>query len=66
MYVGFDNDFSRTTDYPPMRDQQGYSDTFIFGSNHQAGVQMLHCDGSAELISFTVDPAVFKRAGNRY
>jgi prepilin-type N-terminal cleavage/methylation domain-containing protein len=65
LYVGFDNDLSRTTDYAPMKDEVGYQDTFIFGSAHTAGVQMLHCDGSAELISFTVDPTVFKRAGNR-
>jgi prepilin-type N-terminal cleavage/methylation domain-containing protein len=66
MYVGFDNDLSRTTDYPPMQDQKGYQNTFIFGSAHTAGVQMLHCDGSAELISYTIDPTVFQRAGNRY
>ena len=65
LYVGFDNDISRSTDYPPQRDTVGYGNTFIFGSAHTAGLNMLHCDGSVQFIVFGVDPAVFKRAGNR-
>ena len=65
MYVGFDNDISRSTDYPPQRDTVGYGNTFIFGSAHTAGLNMLLCDGSVQFIVFGVDPAVFKRAGNR-
>jgi hypothetical protein len=65
MYVGFDNDLSRSTDYAPMQDKPGVTSTFAFGSAHTAGINMINCDGSVSLISFNVDPTVFKRAGNR-
>jgi prepilin-type N-terminal cleavage/methylation domain-containing protein/prepilin-type processing-associated H-X9-DG protein len=65
MYVGFDDDVLRTTQFPPKRDQPGYENSSIFGSNHPTGLNMLYCDGRVEHVSYTVDPAVFKRAGNR-
>ena len=65
MYVGFDNDISRSTDFPPQKDTPGYGNTFIFGSAHTGGLNMLHCDGSVVFINFGVEPAVFQRAGNR-
>jgi prepilin-type N-terminal cleavage/methylation domain-containing protein len=68
MYVGFDNDNTRITAYPPMHDQVGYKkdDRYLrFGSNHFAGLNMVYCDGSVHFIEFTVDPAVFKKQGNR-
>jgi prepilin-type N-terminal cleavage/methylation domain-containing protein/prepilin-type processing-associated H-X9-DG protein len=65
MYAGFDNDIARSTDYPPMKDTPGVGSTFAFGSAHTAGVNMLYCDGSVQHIAFSIDPAVFKRAGNR-
>jgi prepilin-type N-terminal cleavage/methylation domain-containing protein/prepilin-type processing-associated H-X9-DG protein len=65
MYAGFDNDVARDTAAPPMRDTPGIGDTFRFGSAHSSGVNMLYCDGSVQHVSFGVDPAVFKRAGNR-
>jgi prepilin-type N-terminal cleavage/methylation domain-containing protein len=65
MYVGFDNDTSRTTELPPQRDRRGYSDGLIFGSNHASGVNMLSCDGSVQFTNFGVDARVFQRAGNR-
>jgi len=66
MYVGMDNDISRTTDYPPIQDTVGLQNTFFFGSNHSAGLNMVKCDGSVVFTSYGVDPAVFKRAGNRF
>jgi prepilin-type N-terminal cleavage/methylation domain-containing protein/prepilin-type processing-associated H-X9-DG protein len=66
MYVGFDNDLYRSTDFPPMQDRQGLTNTFIFGSNHAGGLNMAYCDGSVHFISFDVDPAVHMRAGNRH
>jgi prepilin-type N-terminal cleavage/methylation domain-containing protein/prepilin-type processing-associated H-X9-DG protein len=65
MYVGFDNDLSRTTDTPPLRDTRGYTNTYKFGSAHPSGLNMVYCDGSVHHISYEIDPAVFKRAGNR-
>jgi prepilin-type processing-associated H-X9-DG protein len=65
VYIGFDNDTSRTTDYPPQRDQPGYSSDLIFGSNHSSGLNMLRCDGSVSFITFDSDPNVFRLAGNR-
>jgi prepilin-type N-terminal cleavage/methylation domain-containing protein/prepilin-type processing-associated H-X9-DG protein len=73
MYVGMDNDINRTTDpwdgskaaANPQRDRWGYQNTFIFGSNHSTGLNMLMCDGSAKHVSYEVEPAVFLRAGNR-
>jgi prepilin-type processing-associated H-X9-DG protein len=64
-YVGFDNDISRDTSSPPMQDLRGYQNTLIFGSAHSAGVNMVYCDGSVSLINYSIDPNVFKRAGNR-
>ena len=46
-------------------DRPGLTDTFRFGSAHGSGVNMVYCDGSVQHLSFTIDPAVFKRAGNR-
>jgi prepilin-type N-terminal cleavage/methylation domain-containing protein/prepilin-type processing-associated H-X9-DG protein len=65
MYVGFDNDLHRTTDFPPQQDQKGYANTFIFGSAHPSGLNMCYCDGSVQHLSYTIDPNVFKRSGNR-
>jgi prepilin-type N-terminal cleavage/methylation domain-containing protein len=66
LYAGFDNDNSRCTVSPPLRDLRGYADTFRFGSAHPAGLNMALCDGSVQLISYTVDPQVFAQAGSRY
>jgi prepilin-type N-terminal cleavage/methylation domain-containing protein len=40
MYVGMDNDISRDTNAPPLRDQKGLGDTFRFGSAHPGGLNM--------------------------
>jgi prepilin-type N-terminal cleavage/methylation domain-containing protein/prepilin-type processing-associated H-X9-DG protein len=64
MYVGFDNDISRTTFEPPLSDKK-VTDTLPFGSRHAGGANMLYCDGSVSLIAFSVNPNVFRRAGNR-
>jgi prepilin-type processing-associated H-X9-DG protein len=66
MYVGFDNDINRTTFYPPMKDRRGVTNTFAFGSAHPAGLNMLMCDGSVQFVGYDVEPAVQKRAGNRF
>jgi prepilin-type N-terminal cleavage/methylation domain-containing protein/prepilin-type processing-associated H-X9-DG protein len=65
MYVGFDNDISRTTDYLPQRDQNGYGNTFIFGSKHDTGLNMAMCDGSVSFFSFAVSLTTWQPAGKR-
>jgi prepilin-type N-terminal cleavage/methylation domain-containing protein/prepilin-type processing-associated H-X9-DG protein len=65
MYVGFDNDNYRVTVDPPMRDRSGYENARIFGSAHQAGVNMLYCDGSVRLVGYDVEPDVFMDSGRR-
>ena len=65
LYAGFDNDNSRCTFFPPLRDLPGYADTFRFGSAHPVGLNMAYCDGSVHFISFAVDPLVFAQAGSR-
>ena len=65
-YVGFDNDNHRATAAAPQRDKAGTSNTKIFGSAHFAGLYMSYCDGSVRFVSYSVDPAVHKKAGRRY
>jgi prepilin-type N-terminal cleavage/methylation domain-containing protein len=65
MYVGFDNDTTRSTDYPPTQDKPGVQNTFWFGSMHPGGLNMLNCDGSVAVIAYNIDPAVFKQGGRR-
>ncbi|SRR5579871_3039040 len=65
-YVGFDNDNHRATAAAPKQDTRGVSNTKIFGSAHVAGMYMSYCDGSVRLVSYSVDPAVHKKAGRRY
>jgi prepilin-type N-terminal cleavage/methylation domain-containing protein len=66
MYVGFDNDISRTTDYPPMQDRRGVSSTFAFGGPHAGGFVMAMSDASVQIINYDIAPAVFLPMGTRY
>jgi prepilin-type N-terminal cleavage/methylation domain-containing protein/prepilin-type processing-associated H-X9-DG protein len=65
MYIGFDNDVSRTSYYLPLQDLPGYANYDTFGSAHPAGLNMVYCDGSVRFISFSIEKAVHQRAGNR-
>ena len=70
MYIGADNDLNRivfctATQYRPVQDKKGYSNTKIFGSAHVGAFNMLYCDGRVEAVSYDVDPAVHMRAGDR-
>ncbi len=65
MYVGFENDVTRVTFSPPLRDRVGFEDTRIFGSAHASGLNMLYCDGSVRLVAYDIDPDVFWEAGRR-
>src|SRR5438128_705289 len=70
MYIGADNDLNRivyctATQYRPQPDTKGYQNTKIFGSAHVGAFNMLYSDGRVEAVSYTVDPAVHLRAGDR-
>jgi prepilin-type N-terminal cleavage/methylation domain-containing protein/prepilin-type processing-associated H-X9-DG protein len=65
MYVGFDNDIFRTTHWPPIRDRRGYTNTYVFGSKHPNGTNMLMCDGSVQHVSYNIDANVFSAGGSR-
>jgi prepilin-type N-terminal cleavage/methylation domain-containing protein/prepilin-type processing-associated H-X9-DG protein len=66
MLIGMDGSISRTTASPPIRDTPYFSDHLHFGSAHPGGCNMLYCDGRVEPVAYSVDPAVHKRAGNRF
>ena len=66
MYSGFNNDNDRCTAQPPRRDTAGYSNQYIFGSAHASGFNMAMCDGSVQWIDYSIAPATFMVAGNRF
>jgi prepilin-type processing-associated H-X9-DG protein len=66
MLTGMDGCISRCTGTPPLRDSRYLSDHFSFGSAHPGGCNMLYCDGRVEPVAYSVDPAVHKKAGNRF
>jgi hypothetical protein len=73
MYSGFNNDSHRSTYHnantgislAPMQDTPGLVLYDSFGSAHQAGCFMAFCDGSVQLISYSIDPETHRRLGNR-
>lgn len=76
VYQGYDYDINRWTaykqndpNYPndePLQDRPGLTNFRIFGSAHNAGCNMLYCDGSVQSIAYGVDPEVHRLAGNRH
>ncbi len=74
-YTGADCDSCRWTGYngavspqPPIQDIPGYSSNVRyaqFGSAHSNGFHMAFCDGSVQMISYSIDMEVHRRLGNR-
>ncbi|HEX3999692.1 MAG TPA: DUF1559 domain-containing protein [Pirellulales bacterium] len=74
-YTGLNWDQTRTTatgpngssyNYqPPQQDTPGNGNYWCFGSAHRGVFVMAICDGSVRKFSFTIDPEVHRRLGNR-
>ncbi len=61
---GVDIDLNRWTIDPPAQDELEL-DERRFGSAHSTGCLMLYCDGSVRTVSYSIDQAAFRHAGNR-
>lgn len=77
-FAGFDWDVMRTTSRPPLPDYSGrvggvnypagYSPDHgdgRFGSSHPGGLNVLYADGGVRLVSYEVNPAVWRDGGKR-
>ena len=73
LYVGYDNDNFRNTYYNastgvghlPRRNTPGFHSSQLMGSAHSAGFQVVMCDGSVHMVSFSIDPEIHRRFGSR-
>jgi prepilin-type N-terminal cleavage/methylation domain-containing protein/prepilin-type processing-associated H-X9-DG protein len=62
---GQQHDVSRWTSYLPMQDTPGWATDYTFGSAHANGFQMAFCDGSVQMMSYTISATVHDWLGNR-
>jgi prepilin-type N-terminal cleavage/methylation domain-containing protein len=68
--VGYDYDTVRWTNPTagdaPAQDTPGVMKYQAFGSAHSNGFFMAFCDGSVQMMSYTIDPQVHRFLGNRH
>ena len=65
MYIGENEDISRTTYYKMYPDTPGYTRRGSFGGAHVGGTNMAFCDGSVRLVSYEVEYKVHRYLGHR-
>jgi prepilin-type processing-associated H-X9-DG protein len=65
--AGWENDIVRSTDDPPRPDYNGDDDgnEDLFGASHPGRFNAVLADGSVRSISYTIDPIIFSRLGNK-
>jgi prepilin-type N-terminal cleavage/methylation domain-containing protein/prepilin-type processing-associated H-X9-DG protein len=63
MYVGMDNDISRSTNALPQPDHWGTTSDLNFGSPHPDGLNMLMCDGSVQFMNYGMPISVWGPMG---
>ena len=67
MYNGHDQDNLRSTyvSFPPMVDRAGLNSEYSFGSAHPTGWLAVMCDGSVQLIDYSLELEIHRLRGNR-
>jgi prepilin-type N-terminal cleavage/methylation domain-containing protein/prepilin-type processing-associated H-X9-DG protein len=67
MFIGHDRDIVRfgRSDTPPIQDTPGVVYYFNFGSAHSNGFYMAFCDGSVQLINYSINPDIHSYLSNR-